>query len=80
MKTYIVEKYTLYGDVENHIQTQVMNVSNELTLNDILNIMIQKYPLIIDTDKIEDNTAEFQFLVSSGTVVKIKIIEQNTSQ
>lgn len=80
MKTFAVEYYTLYGGVENHIRTQVMNVSDVLTLHDMLNQYIDNFSLIIGTDKIEDNTAEFQFLNNAGIVVKIKIIEQNTSQ
>lgn len=80
MKTFVVKCYTLYGEVEKLIQTQVMNVSNVLTLNDMLNQYIDNFSLIIGTDKIEDNTAEFQFLNNAGVVVKIKIIEQNTSQ
>lgn len=80
MKTFVVECYTLYGEVENHVQTQVMNVSDVLTLNDMLNHYIDNFSLIIGTDKIEDNTAEFQFLNNAGVAVKIKIIEQNTSQ
>ena len=80
MKTVAVKCYTLYGEVENLVQTQVMNVSDVLTLNDMLNHYIDNFSLIIGTDKIEDNTAEFQFLNNAGEVIKIKIIEQNTSQ
>ena len=80
MKTFTVKCYTLYGEVENLVQTQVMNVSDVLTLNDMLNQYIDNFSLIIGTDKIEGNTAEFQFLNNAGEVIKIKIIEQNTSQ
>ena len=80
MKTFAVKCYTLYGEVEKLVQTQIMNVSDVLTLNDMLNQYINNFSLIIGTDKIEDNTAEFQFLNNAGEVIKIKIIEQNTSQ